>query len=59
MRRVTEHQKHTLDGEELSILTCYEEGIKKEQIKKENPFSKKHEILKFDGQRYEFLPKQA
>jgi len=59
MRRVAEHQKHTLDGEELSILTCYEEGVRKEDIKKENPFCKKHEILINCGTFYEFIGERA
>ncbi|MEH7355093.1 hypothetical protein V7150_16165 [Neobacillus drentensis] len=59
MRRVAEHQKHTLDGEELSILTCYEEGVRKEDIKKENPFTKSHGILIFKGNSYDYLTERA
>ena len=56
-RRLTTHQRVNFDGDELLILTCYEEGMKKEQIKKENPFSKKHEILINDGTSYEYVSK--
>ncbi len=47
-RRVTEHQARTLENEELIIVTCWEPGVKKEEIKKDNVYSKKHEILYFD-----------
>lgn len=59
MRRVASHRKMNLDGEELQILVCYEEGINKEQVKKENPYSKQHQILIKKGPFYSYLDKRA
>jgi hypothetical protein len=59
MRRITEHKKRSFDGEELQILIVWEEGYNKEQIKKELPYSKKHDVLISSGQLYDFRQKRA
>jgi heme-degrading monooxygenase HmoA len=59
MRRVTVHKKRNLEDEELLIVTCWEEGIKKEDLKKWNLFSKQHEVLARNGQGYEFKEKRT
>lgn len=56
-RRVTQHKKHTFDGEELLILTIWEDGANKEAIKKENKYSKTQEILINRGCFYEYVKK--
>ncbi|WNS74256.1 hypothetical protein RRV45_15200 [Bacillus sp. DTU_2020_1000418_1_SI_GHA_SEK_038] len=59
MRRVTHHRKQNFEGEELLIVTVWEPGIKKEQLKKDNRYSKAHEVLIFNGKYYEFKEKRA
>jgi hypothetical protein len=59
MRRLTCHKKVNFEGDELQVLICYEEGFKKEDIKKENPYSKTHEILVRYGNKFEFARQRA
>ena len=54
VRRVVTHKGKTLDGEELQILTIFEESITKEQLKKMNGFSKNHYVLVNKGGFYRF-----
>lgn len=44
-RRIVETNAVSLDREKLQVLVIYEEGVKKEEIRKENPYSKKHKVL--------------
>lgn len=59
MRRITTHLRKTLENDELMIVTVWEPGVKKEEIKKDNIYSKTHEVLIFNGHSYEFLEKRA
>lgn len=45
VRRVVQHIAKSIDNEKLLVVTIYETGINKEQIKRLNEFSKKHEVL--------------
>jgi len=55
IRRVTEHQAKSIDREYLSVLTIYEPGINKEQVKKINKYSKKHHVLVSRQDKYEWV----
>jgi hypothetical protein len=59
MRRVTVHKKRNLEDEELLIVTVFEHGVRKEDLKKWNLFSKSHEVLVRNGQNYEYKEKRA
>jgi len=49
-RRVVEHRALSKDREELMVITVFEEGLNKEQVRKESIFSKRHAVLvKRDG----------
>lgn len=56
IRRVTEHKVKTVDNEFLQVVTIWEQGMTKEKIKKELPYSKKHHVLVYDNfkQTYDF-----
>lgn len=53
-RRVSAHEAVNFDGEVLQVVVCYEAGLKKEDIKKLDRYSKKHEVLVLNGDSYEF-----
>lgn len=53
-RRVTEHVGKTFDGEFLQIVTVFEPGVKKQEVKKLLPYDKKHQVLVFNGCRYRY-----
>lgn len=53
-RRVVETKAKSVDHEHLVRIIVYEEGIKKEQTKKENFFSKRHYVLVPNGKGYDF-----
>lgn len=55
VRRVTEHTARNREGERLQVVTVYPVGVKKEQIKKENRYSKRHFVLSGNGKRFEFV----
>ncbi|GAA5417965.1 hypothetical protein Pryu01_03043 [Paraliobacillus ryukyuensis] len=42
IRRTTEHKAVNTERDQLIVFTVYEQGTKKEQIKQENIFTKKH-----------------
>lgn len=42
VRRYTEHISRNVERDKLIVITVYEQGIKKEQIKHENVYTKKH-----------------
>lgn len=42
IRRYTEHTAKSIDHERLMVITVYEHGVTKEQIKQDNIYSKKH-----------------
>ncbi|MGM7685166.1 hypothetical protein ACSVDA_23975 [Cytobacillus sp. Hm23] len=44
-RQVAMHKGISNDRETLSIITIYEPGITKQQVKVENPFTKKWGVL--------------
>jgi len=58
-RRVTSHGKVNLDEEHLLIVTVWEEGINKEELKKRNIFSKQHGVLIKSGHFYDYKCKNA
>lgn len=58
-RRVTLHQARSKDGESLQIITVFESGVKKEQVKLENRYSKRHEVLVPIGDSYDYKSKRA
>jgi hypothetical protein len=58
-RRVTEHQAKSRDGEKLQVVVIHQEGINKEQVKKENRYSKRHSVLVLSGHKFEFKEKRA
>jgi hypothetical protein len=56
---MTCHKRVNFEGDELLVVTLYEPGVKKEQIKKENPYTKEHDILIPVGNKFEFVSKRA
>ena len=53
-RRVITHTARSVDKEKLTIISIYEPGINKQQVKLENRYSKKHEVLVSNGDSYRF-----
>jgi hypothetical protein len=53
-RRVVEYQAKSRDHEQLAVVIIEREGIKKEQLKKENRACKRHSVLVSEGHLYEF-----
>lgn len=53
-RRVVVTKAVSLDREVLQVLTVYEEGLGKQEVRKENPYSKKHGVLYPRGKSYEY-----
>jgi hypothetical protein len=53
-RRVMSYERVSNDYEKLSVVIVEQEGINKEQLKKENRCSKKHSVLLSNGHLYEF-----
>jgi hypothetical protein len=53
-RRVMTYERVSNDYEKLSVVIVEQEGINKEQLKKENRCSKKHSVLLSNGHLYEF-----
>lgn len=53
-RRVVETKAVSLDRELLQIIVVFEEGVKKQDIRKENPYSKRHGVLYKSYGAYEF-----
>jgi hypothetical protein len=45
IRRISEHLAITNDKEMLQIIVCYEEGIKKKDVRKMNNYCKTHAFL--------------
>lgn len=54
VRRVVEHEALSVDREKLIVVTIYEPGISKEQVKKFNRFSKRHDVLVPGADGYEW-----
>ena len=48
VRRVTQYRAKTVDNEFLQVITVWEPGVSKEQVKKMLPFSKRHNVLIYD-----------
>lgn len=44
-RRVLEQTRVSVDHENLVVLTVFENGVNKEQVKKTNEYSKRHYVL--------------
>lgn len=42
IRRYTEHIARNVERDKLLVITVYEPGVKKEQIKQDNCYTKKH-----------------
>jgi hypothetical protein len=57
LRRVVEHQYRTSESDLLQVVTVFEEGLSKEDIKKENRYSKHHQVLVRDKDFYYFKQK--
>lgn len=55
MRRIATHKSRNKEGETFTVITIYEENMKKEQIKKLTPYSKTHGILVEREGTYEFV----
>lgn len=53
VRRVTIHKARTIDGELLPVITIYETGVTKEQIKRLNKYTKQHFLLVQNENSYE------
>lgn len=53
-RRVVTHSGRSVDNEDLIIVSIFEPGISKQQIKLENRFSKRHEVLVSNGDSYRY-----
>ena len=53
-RRVVIHAARSVDDEKLIVVSVYEPGINKQQIKLENRYSKKHEVLVSNGESYRY-----
>lgn len=56
-RRITEYRAESIDREKLMVLTIFEEGVNKQQAKKENRYSKRHKVLLRRGSVYEYMKK--
>lgn len=44
-RRVVETTAASFDQELLKVVVIYPEGVKKQDIRKENPFCKQHSVI--------------
>ncbi|MGM9923057.1 MAG: hypothetical protein ACI35R_02265 [Bacillus sp. (in: firmicutes)] len=53
-RRVVIHTGKSVDNERLMVISIFEPGINKQQIKIENRYSKKHEVLVSNGDSYRY-----
>lgn len=53
-RRVITHTARSVDKEKLTIISIYEPGVSKQQIKLDNRYSKKHEVLVSNGDSYRY-----
>ena len=53
-RRVVIHSARSVDDEKLTIVSIFEPGINKQQIKLENRYSKKHKVLVSNGNSYRY-----
>ena len=45
MRRVIEHKGKSSEGEMLQIVTVFEEGLSKQEVKKLSNYTKVHDVL--------------
>lgn len=54
IRRVLEQGYHSIDCERLVRITVFEPGVNKEQVKENNIFSKRHNVLVSDNGKFEF-----
>lgn len=57
IRRITHHKKKTFDGEELAIVTIWEEGIRKKDTR--DRLSKKHQFLVNRRNRFKLIEEKA
>jgi hypothetical protein len=57
IRRVTQHKKRTFDGEELAIVTIFEEGIRKKDTR--DRLTKKHQFLVKRRNRLKLIEEKA
>jgi hypothetical protein len=58
-RRIMTYTTASSDHERLKIIIVEREGINKESLKKENRWTKKHQVLLRNGHSYEYLNKRA
>lgn len=57
IRRVTQHKKRNYDGEELAIVTIWEEGIRKKDTK--DQLTKQHQFLVNRRKRFKLIEEKA
>lgn len=53
-RRVATYSGKSIDNERLTIISIFESGVNKQQIKTESPYSIKHEVLISNGDVYRY-----
>ncbi|HHY74059.1 MAG TPA: hypothetical protein GX497_12735 [Bacillus bacterium] len=53
-RRVVVTKAKSADHELLQVIVIYEEGVNKQIVKAENPFTKRHDVLYQSSNGYEF-----
>ena len=58
-RRVVYHKGRTKDNEDLVIITIFEEGLRKEDVKRLSRYSKRHDVLVPNGNFYDFNSKKV
>lgn len=54
IRRILEQNYNSIDHESLQTITIFEAGIKKEDVKQVNGFSKKHKVLIMSGGNFKY-----
>ena len=54
IRRILEQNYNSVDRESLQTITICEPGIKKEDVKRTNNFSKKHKVIILDGGNFNY-----
>lgn len=58
-RRVTLQKRISIDREELQVVSIFEEGCSKQEVKRENPYMKRHQVLLREGNSYAYMDKRA
>ena len=53
-RRVTTYSGRSVDNEKLTIISVFEPGINKQQVKKDIRYTKRHQVLVSSGDSYRY-----